>query len=104
MRAVNTYQPEVFSADRLELIEFKSMKTSLLAAALMVGTCAAQSPPVPAAAEAYKALPSEVRDGKLKPGDPAMDFTLKLRHSGKSVTLSSYKGKRPVALVFGSYT
>jgi Peroxiredoxin len=80
------------------------MNRSLLIAALMVGNCAAQGPPVQASAEAYKALPSEVRDGKLKPGDPAMDFTLKIRHSGKTVRLSRHKGKRPVALVFGSYT
>ena len=80
------------------------MKTSHWLAALMVGICAAQSPAVPTSAEEYRALPSEVRDGKLKPGDPAMDFTLKIRHSGRTVTLSSHKGKRPVALVFGSYT
>jgi hypothetical protein len=62
----------------------------MLTAVLTVGVSVAQGP--------------EVRDGKLKPGDPAMDFTLKIRHSEKTVTLSSYRGKQPVALVFGSYT
>jgi hypothetical protein len=70
----------------------------------MIGICTAQGPALPKSAEEHRALPSEVREGKLKPGDPAMDFTLKLRHSGKTVTLSSHKGRRPVALVFGSYT
>ena len=44
------------------------------------------------------------RQGKLKAGDPALDFTLKIRHSERKVTLSSYRNNLPVALVFGSYT
>ena len=44
------------------------------------------------------------RIGKLKPGDVAADFTLNVMHSEKTVTLSAFKGKRPVALIFGSYT
>ena len=46
------------------------------------------------------------RRGDLVPGAPAPDFTLP-RHgdSGRDrVTLSSYRGNRPVVLVFGSYT
>jgi hypothetical protein len=43
-------------------------------------------------------------EGKLKPGDAAPGFSLK--HSGKEtrVSLEQFRGKRPVALVFGSYT
>jgi len=37
-------------------------------------------------------------------GEPAPDFTLSSPHGGKPVTLSSFRGKRPVALIFGSYT
>jgi peroxiredoxin len=37
-------------------------------------------------------------------GDDAPDFTLKSPDGGQTVTLSDYRGKRPVALVFGSYT
>ncbi len=37
-------------------------------------------------------------------GKPAPDFTLKSLDGKTQVTLSSFKGKRPVALVFGSYT
>jgi hypothetical protein len=44
------------------------------------------------------------REGKLKPGDPAADFTLNVMHKEQTVRLSAFKGQRPVALVFGSYT
>ena len=46
------------------------------------------------------------RRGELVAGAPAPDFTL-TRHgeSGRErVTLSSYRGHRPVVLVFGSYS
>lgn len=51
---------------------------------------------------------------KLKVGDPAPDFTLRLLDKQKpkkaddteaeTVQLSSFKGKQPVVLIFGSYT
>jgi hypothetical protein len=41
---------------------------------------------------------------RLAEGDAAPDFTLQELHGKKRVTLSSFKGKRPVALIFGSYT
>ena len=40
---------------------------------------------------------------RLKVGMAAPDFKLK-RNDGGEVQLSSFKGKRPVLLVFGSYT
>ena len=43
-------------------------------------------------------------DGKLKAGDPAPDFQLKQLHSERVLQLSQFKSKKPVALVFGSYT
>ena len=43
-------------------------------------------------------------EGRLKVGEPAADFTLKRLHSEQTVTLSSFRGVKPVALVFGSYT
>jgi len=44
------------------------------------------------------------RAGDLNVGDPAPDFDLETHdHSGR-VRLSSFRGQRPVALVFGSYT
>ncbi len=44
------------------------------------------------------------RKGSLKVGDPAPDFTLKTLDGSAEVTLSSYRGECPVALIFGSYT
>ena len=41
---------------------------------------------------------------KINEGDTAPDFTLKSPDGKQTVTLSSFRGKRPVALVFGSYT
>jgi peroxiredoxin len=39
-----------------------------------------------------------------KTGDPAPDFTLRDISGERSVTLSEFQGKKPVALVFGSFT
>jgi hypothetical protein len=44
------------------------------------------------------------RQGDLKPGDLAPDFTLEPRGGGAAVVLSAFRGRQPVALVFGSYT
>ena len=44
------------------------------------------------------------RRGHLNPGDPAPDFSLVRQGLTHRVTLSSYRGRRPVVLVFGSYT
>ena len=43
------------------------------------------------------------RGGKLRVGDAAPDFRLPAR-SGGEVALSSFRGQRPVVLIFGSYT
>ncbi|MCX6897606.1 MAG: redoxin domain-containing protein [Verrucomicrobia bacterium] len=40
----------------------------------------------------------------LRVGDAAPDFKLKTKDGGREVQLSSFKGKRPVVLVFGSFT
>ena len=44
------------------------------------------------------------RSGELLPGAPAPDFTLPRHDRDGRVTLSSFRGTRPVVLVFGSYT
>lgn len=44
------------------------------------------------------------RAGARAVGDPAPDFTLSTPDRSGQVTLSSHRGKRPVVLVFGSYT
>jgi peroxiredoxin len=40
----------------------------------------------------------------LQEGDRAPDFTLKSPDGKQKITLSDFRGKKPVALVFGSYT
>jgi hypothetical protein len=47
---------------------------------------------------------AEEREGKLRPGDVAPDFLLKMRGSEERVRLSGFHGKKPVAIVFGSFT
>ena len=44
------------------------------------------------------------RGGSLRAGDVAPDFALDTYNHSDRVTLSSHRGKRPVVLVFGSYT
>lgn len=41
---------------------------------------------------------------KVKQGDEAPDFTLPTLKGDAKVTLSSFEGKKPVVLIFGSYT
>ncbi len=43
-------------------------------------------------------------EGALEVGDLAPDFELQRRGSPNMVRLSAFRGDRPVALVFGSYT
>lgn len=43
-------------------------------------------------------------EGTLRPGDMAVDFDLKSLGSNARVSLSSFRNKKAVALVFGSYT
>jgi len=45
------------------------------------------------------------RKGTLAEGDAAPDFSLRTtKDRSQRVSLSSYRGKQPVVLVFGSYT
>ena len=51
-----------------------------------------------------RANAQNIRAGDLNVGDVAPDFTLPPRGGGAAVQVSSFRGKSPVALVFGSYT
>jgi len=44
------------------------------------------------------------RRGHLKVGDPAPDFNLKTADRSTEVRLSSFRGQKPVVLIFGSHT
>jgi hypothetical protein len=52
----------------------------------------------------FETLWMRARAGSLKPGDLAPDFRLPTLDRRNNVQLSSYRGSRPVVLVFGSYT
>ncbi|SPF54513.1 conserved exported hypothetical protein [Candidatus Sulfopaludibacter sp. SbA4] len=52
----------------------------------------------------FETLWMRARAGSLKPGDMAPDFRLPTLDRKETVQLSSYRGSRPVVLVFGSYT
>lgn len=48
--------------------------------------------------------PLRPREGTLVVGDAAPDFTLATPDGKTKVTLSSFRAKKPVVLIFGSYT
>jgi hypothetical protein len=52
----------------------------------------------------FKPLWLHARAGHLKVGDAAPDFTLHSSDKKELVQLSSFRGEKPVVLVFGSYT
>jgi hypothetical protein len=57
--------------------------------------------------EALRALYEErrpIEEQAPKVGDPAPDFALAPLGGGEPVRLSRFRGDRPVALIFGSYT
>ena len=71
----------------------------VLGALLTGGTAHAQR-----ANNARQKAMKQRKEGKLKVGDAATDFTLDSPDGKKAFKLSSFKGKKPVVLVFGSYT
>ena len=52
----------------------------------------------------FEPLWNIARAGDLKVGDPAPDFRLKRYDDSSWMQLSSFRGDRPVLLIFGSYT
>ena len=52
----------------------------------------------------FETLWNIARAGVLKAGDPAPDFRLQTYDKSSLVQLSSFRGDRPVVLIFGSYT
>jgi hypothetical protein len=52
----------------------------------------------------FERLWSVARAGRLEVGDTAPDFTLRTIDRQSQVQLSAFRGRQPVALVFGSYT
>jgi len=52
----------------------------------------------------FKTMWTLARHGRLRVGDPAPDFALATSDKKERVVLSSFRDRRPVVLVFGSYT
>jgi len=52
----------------------------------------------------FKPMWLHAREGKLKIGDQAPDFSLETYDKQSTVRLSASRGQKPVILVFGSYT
>jgi hypothetical protein len=52
----------------------------------------------------FETLWNHARAGALREGDRAPDFRLPTLDHQQTVQLSSFRGSRPVVLVFGSYT
>lgn len=48
--------------------------------------------------------PGERQPDRFQVGDPAPDFTLPDPSGKKEITLSTFRGKKPVVLIFGSCT
>jgi hypothetical protein len=68
------------------------------------GAVMAKVPGMAFAVLPFETLWMNARAGHLTVGDEAPDFTLKTVDGAKEVQLSSFRGKQPVVLVFGSYT
>jgi hypothetical protein len=52
----------------------------------------------------FKPMWLYARSGTLKVGDQAPDFSLEQYDKKATIQLSALRGKKPVVLVFGSYT
>jgi hypothetical protein len=52
----------------------------------------------------FRPMWTVARAGSLREGDPAPDFSLRTADRKARVQLSSFRGRQPVVLVFGSYT
>jgi hypothetical protein len=52
----------------------------------------------------FETMWTSARAGRLQAGDAAPDFRLPTLDHKSAVQLSSFRGVRPVVLVFGSYT
>jgi peroxiredoxin len=68
------------------------------------GAIMAKMPMVAFIALPFEPLWMNARAGHLQVGDAAPDFALKTPDGAAEVQLSSFRGQKPVVLVFGSYT
>jgi len=74
-------------------MRWAKLAIAAVSVSMLAGACFAATPPR-----------DGQREGTLKVGDLAPDFDLKPLDGKATVKLSSFRGQKPVALVFGSYT
>jgi hypothetical protein len=77
---------------------------AFLTGAILVGAVFGQAPKSLPGEKFTPPAPGERQPEKLKVGDAAPDFTLPDPSGKKEVKLSSFQGKKPVVLIFGSCT
>ena len=68
------------------------------------GKIMSKTPRITFALLPFRPLWFVARRGQLHVGQPAPDFTLPTLEKSAHVKLSSFRGQKPVVLVFGSYT
>ena len=68
------------------------------------GSVMARLPMISMSVLPFESLWSVARAGVLQAGDVAPDFRLPTADKSSLVQLSSFRGDRPVVLIFGSYT
>jgi len=68
------------------------------------GSIMAKMPPIAFMVMPFESLWMSARAGVLQVGQEAPDFSLKSLNGDASVQLSSFRRRKPVVLVFGSYT
>lgn len=68
------------------------------------GSMMAHVPDVAFAIVPFRPLWFVARGGRLQVGDPAPAFELPSPDKKETIELASFHGRRPVVLVFGSYT
>jgi len=64
----------------------------------------AKMPPLAFFVLPFETLWLQARHGSLRVGDPAPDFNLTTADRSSEVSLSSFRGEKPVVLIFGSHT
>src|SRR5262245_56335603 len=52
----------------------------------------------------FESMWTVARDGQLRIGDVAPEFNLRTADKAGHIRLSTFRGRKPVVLVFGSYT
>jgi hypothetical protein len=86
------------------LILFAGLLAAMFQPPEVFGRIMSRTPDIAFLLFPFKRMWLFARSGRLKVGDPAPDFDLKTVDKQSHVQLASFRGQKPVVLVFGSYT